>query len=148
MTGFNTTLSRSLGPNFGTASREMDDLFNRLFHTNGDSASRQWMSPVSIWEEGDRFHLELEAPGVSADNIDLTFEDGRLKVSVQRMQSDDDSRKYLHNERYWGEFTRTISIPESVDPESIEADYTHGVLHVQFAKRPEVMPRKIEITTR
>lgn len=150
MTGFNSTLSRSLGPNvIGVASREMDDLFDRLFHSHGNgNTARQWMPPITVWEEGEYYHLDMDLPGFAGNDIDLTFEDGRLKISATRTRDQVEDRKYLHDERCWGEITRLISIPDSVAPDSIQASYDGGVLHVQLAKRPEVMPKKIEIQTK
>ncbi len=147
MTGFNSALSRSLGPStFGVASREMDDLFDRLFHTNGNgNAARAWMPPLTAWEQGEYYYLELDLPGFRDEEIDVTFEEGRLKISASRARDDAEGRNYLHDERWWGEVTRMIAIPDSVDAESIQASYDHGVLRLQCAKRPEVMPKKIEI---
>ncbi len=148
MSNFNSTLSRSLGPSsIGISSREMDSLFDRLCYQNGSATSRQWTLPLSMYEEGECFYLEMETPGVGPDDIELTFEDGRLVATVKRCRNEDDGRNYLHDERCWGEARRLISIPDSVDPESIQANYRDGVLHVQFAKRPEVLPKKIPVTT-
>ena len=150
MKGLNSTLSRSLGPAvLGVASREMDHLFDQLIDgkANGNG-NHQWMPPMSVWEEGEYFHLELELAGLSHDDIELTFEDSRLKVAANRSRCDSEGRKYLHDERSWGEFTRLISIPESVDPDSIEANYNNGLLHVKLQKRPEVMPKRIAIVTK
>ena len=146
MKGLNSTLSRSLGPAvFGVASREMDHLFDQLIDGKANGSAHQWMPPMSIWEEGEHYHLELELPGLKTDDIELTFEDARLKVTAKRERLSIESRKYLHDERSWGEFTRLISIPESVDPDSIEASFDNGLLHVTLQKRPEVMPKRIEI---
>lgn len=147
MSNLKTNVSRSLGPNvFGIASREMDELFDRLFHTNGNGHSRQWVPPMTVWEEGECFYLELDLPGLREDDIEVTFEDSKLKISAKREREDDQNRKYLRDERNWGELDRVVSVPESVDPESIEASYDAGVLRFQFAKLPEVMPKRIEIT--
>lgn len=151
MKNVDSTLSRSLGPSFlGVASRGMDDLFDRLTegNANGKTRSHQWMPPMSIWEQGEHYHLEMELPGHNQDDIELTFEDSKLRVSAKRSRPDESEREYLHDERCWGEFTRVISIPESVDPESIEAHFEKGLLHVQLTKRPEVMPKRIQINAK
>ena len=150
MTGFNSTLSRSLGPSvIGVASREMDNLFDRLFYSEGGRSPRSWMPPVSVWEEGKHYHLEMDLPGTSREEIEITFEDGRLKISATRTQGNQNGeRRYLHDERWWGEISRSIAVPDSVDVESIHATYRDGVLHVELAKRPEVLPKKIEIAAK
>lgn len=150
MSGFSSTLSRSLGPSaLGVASREMEDLFDRLFDPNGNGHSQQWRPPISVWEESKYYHLEMDLPGIRHEDIDVSFEQGRLKISAKRAACDEPGkRKYLHDERCWGAFSRSIAIPDTVDAESIEASFHDGVLHVQLAKRPELMPKMIEITTK
>ncbi|MCA9129939.1 MAG: Hsp20/alpha crystallin family protein [Planctomycetales bacterium] len=139
---------RSLLPEaFGVAGRDLDDLFDRLFTPNTNGSASQWVAPLAIWEQGDQFHLEVELPGVSDENVDVTFEKGHLKIAVVLEKSKDENRKYLHDERTYGSMTRVISVPDTVDHESITADLKTGILHVQLTKRPELMPKKIEIKT-
>ena len=149
MSGFNAIRSRSLGPSvLGVASREMDDLFDRLFYPSGNVKSVQWMPPISVWEEGDHYCLEMDLPGLEPEEIEVTFQEGSLKISGSRSRHESEGRKYLQDERCWGDISRLIAIPDSVDPDSIEANYDDGVLRVELAKRPEVMPKKIEIATK
>jgi HSP20 family protein len=54
-------------------------------------------------------------------------------------------RKYWHNERVFGEVARVITLPDTVDPDSVEASLSDGVLHVMIAKRPETQPKKISV---
>ncbi|OYP38139.1 Hsp20/alpha crystallin family protein [Rhodopirellula sp. MGV] len=154
MSKLSSSLSRSLGPSpLAMASREMDELFDRLFQpvVGGQavrSNGRQWSAPVSIWEEGEQFHIQMDLPGFSHEDLDVSFNDGQLAITATRKRDDAESRKYLHDERHWGEVSRVIPLPDSVDPDSIEASYVDGVLSVTLAKRPEVLPKKIEIKTR
>lgn len=136
---------RSLVPEtFAVTSRAMDDLIDRLFYPTSSGAN-SWPAPLSIWEENDHFYIEAELPGVAHDSLELTFEDGRLLLSAKRAQPSNEGRKYLYNERSYGEVKRAIAIPDSVDPESIEAEFSDGMLRVRFSKRPEVLPKKIEV---
>ncbi len=125
--------------------REMDELFDRLFSpTNAGNATRKWVAPSAIWEEGEDYHIEVELPGVKREALGLTLEDGQLSITAQRDEPTGD-RKYLHNERRTGEMTRVITVPDFVDPDSISADYADGLLHIVLSKRPEVLPKKIDI---
>ncbi|MCD0463554.1 Hsp20/alpha crystallin family protein [Roseiconus lacunae] len=149
MGNLNSALSRSLGNSpLALASREMDELFDRLFHPVVTNNGRRWAPPVSIWEEGDQFHLQMDLPGFTQEDLDVSFEDGHLSVAASRTRDENESRKYLHDERHWGEVRRVIPLPDSVNPESIEATYANGVLEVVLAKRAEVLPKKIEIKTK
>ncbi|TWT88524.1 Spore protein SP21 [Pseudobythopirellula maris] len=110
--------------------------------------------PVSAWEEGDRLRLEFDAPGVTEEHVEITFDKGELSVSVERPTpalpepQDEESqptRTPLFNERTFGKTVRRLSLPETVDPDTIEASLTDGVLSVSIAKRPEAQPKRIEI---
>lgn len=134
---------------FGIASREMDDLFDRLFHGNGQSFvngnDTRWTPAASVWEQDEQFHLEMDLPGVSEDDLDVSYEDGQLTIKATRRCNHGDGCKVWHDERFWGETTRTIRVPESVDPETIEASYGAGVLHLTMKKRAEVLPKRITV---
>lgn len=137
---------------FGFASREMEDLFDRLFHNNGSSISSghraTWTPPVSIWEHDERYHIALDLPGVAEDQLDVSFEDGQLTIKATRVPVGREGWKVWHNERLWTEVSRTLRVPESVDPDSIEAHYGDGVLHLTMAKRPEVLPKRITVQSK
>lgn len=139
--------TRSLLPGaFGFAGREMDELFDRLF-TSENGPGPSVPAPMTIWEENDEFHVEVEMPGVAEDSVDVTFDKGKLTVSARRDAPESEQRKYFLSERRYGELSRVISVPDEVDPESISATFTSGLLHVTLAKRPSELPRKIEIKT-
>jgi HSP20 family protein len=133
---------------FGSVQREMDQLFDHFFGpTNGGSTvAARWFAPAALWEAEGKFHVELELPGVKSDAIDITFEDQALRVKATRVAADD-QRKYWHSERAYGEVTRVINLPDTVDPDSIEAQLADGVLHLSIAKRPETQPKKISVKT-
>ena len=90
------------------------------------------------------FHIELDAPGVAKEDVDLTFDKGTLQVSLERKVPEGD-RTNWHNERGFGKVTRSVSLPDTVDPATIAAELTNGVLHVTITKRPESQPKKIEV---
>ena len=131
---------------FGGVQREMDQLCDHFFGpTNGGSTvAARWLAPAAMWEAEGQFHVELELPGVKSDDIDITFEDQALRVKATRKPAETE-RKYLHNERAYGEVTRLVSLPDTADPDSIEAQLADGVLHLSIAKRPETQPKKINV---
>ncbi|GAB5402724.1 MAG: Hsp20/alpha crystallin family protein [Aureliella sp.] len=122
----------------------MDDLFDRLF-TGENNHHDHVSAPTAIWEEADHFHIEMELPGISEDNVEVTFEKGQLTIAANREAADSTDRKYLVNERSFGKVMRTISVSDEVDPDSIEASFTSGLLHVTLAKRPSELPKKIQV---
>lgn len=134
-------LSRALP---GTLS-EVDSFLNSVFATPSRVASQvSWSAPASLWEADEKLHLELDAPGVTAENVEVTVENGELSVQLER-SAGEDPPTFAYNERRFGKVTRTVDLPDTVDPESVEAQLRDGVLYVSIAKRPETKPRRIEV---
>jgi HSP20 family protein len=137
-----STLTKNrVGQLFPGSVREFDNLVNHFFRSEG---ALMWHAPASIWEADNMFHIELDAPGVAKENVELTFENGTLQVTLERKLPEGE-RTNWHNERGFGKVTRTVSLPDTVDPSSIAAELTSGVLHVTIGKRPETQPKKIEV---
>jgi HSP20 family protein len=120
---------------------EFDNLFNHFFRAEEVG---MWRAPASIWEVADMYHVELDTPGVQKEDVELTFDKGTLHVALER-KAPEGERTHWHNERGYGKVTRSVSLPDTVDPNSITAELTNGVLHVTIAKRPESQPKKIEV---
>ncbi len=120
---------------------EFDSLFNHFFRAEEVA---MWRAPASIWEADNVFHLEVDAPGVAKENVELTFEKGTLQITLERKAPEGERTNY-HNERGYGKVSRSVSLPETVDPNTITAELTNGVLHVTISKLPEAQPKKIEV---
>ncbi|MEO1496171.1 MAG: Hsp20/alpha crystallin family protein [Planctomycetota bacterium] len=123
---------------------DLDTLVSNFFApARAVAASTGWGGAASVYEADNQFHLELDAPGVSAEQVDLQVENGQLTVTLDRPQPED--RRFAYNERRFGKVARTLELPDTVDAETIEANLTNGVLHVTIAKRPETQPRRIDV---
>ena len=120
---------------------EFDTLFNHFFRAE-DVAT--WRAPASIWEADNTFHIEVDAPGVTKDDVELTFEKGALQITLER-KAPEGERTTWHNERGYGKVSRSVSLPDTVDPGTITAELNNGVLHVTIAKLPEAQPKRIDV---
>ena len=120
---------------------EFDTLFNQFFRSEGGVS---WHAPVSIWEADNTFHVEADAPGVTKEDVEITFDKGTLQISLERKAPEGD-RTNWHNESGYGKVSRSFSLPDTVDPSTITAELTNGVLHVTIAKLPEAQPKKIDV---
>ena len=109
---------------------EFDTLFNHFFRPEEVA---MWRAPASIWEADNTFHIEVDAPGVKKEDVELTFDKGALQVTLER-KGPEGQRTNWHNERGYGKISRSVSLPDSVDPETITAELTNGVLHVTINK--------------
>lgn len=125
--------------------REMDQVFDTFFGANGNGNGHAtgYSAPASLGEEEGRWCVEVDLPGVKQEDIDITLEKNTLRITAERKGPED--RKYWHQERAYGRFERLFTLPETVNPESIEAELREGVLYLTLAKRPESQPRKISV---
>jgi len=137
----NALQQNRVGGLFSTNLPEFDKLVNQFFRTDEVA---MWRAPASIWEADNTFHIEIDAPGVAKENVELTFEKGALQITLDR-HAPEGERTHWHNERGYGKVSRSVSLPDTVDPESITAELTNGVLHVSITKRPETLPKKIDV---
>lgn len=130
-----------LGRRMAAGVPEFDTLFNQFFRSEGGAT---WHTPVSIWEADNVFHVEVDAPGVTKEDVDITFEKGTLQVTLER-KAPEGERTNWHSERGYGKVSRSFSLPDTVDPNTIGAELTNGVLHVTISKLPEAQPKKIDV---
>ncbi len=127
--------------------RDMNDLFyNRLRGESDAEIHAGWRPEVDVFEDAERFVLSAELPGLNQDEVDIQVEDQALTLSGERkMEFEEKKESYHRIERTYGKFSRTFSLPETVDAEKILAEYRQGVLRVTIPKKPQVLPKKISI---
>ncbi len=123
---------------------EFNSMMEQFLGANAGSGIQAYYVPASVWEDSNAYHVELDVPGVMREHVELTFEKGTLCISTKR-QAPEESRAGLVDERRYGRVTRTVTLPESIDPETIAAELNNGVLHVSIAKKPEAQPKRIEV---
>lgn len=140
----NCTSKNRLQNYFPAQLSEVDALFNQFFGPGLKSIQRAYFAPASVWEEDDSYHVQLDVPGVAKEDVEITFDKGKLSIAVERKAPEERSNRH-HEERTYGKAVREIAISSQVDPESVTAELTDGVLHVAVTKTPEAQPRRIEV---
>lgn len=123
---------------------------NRLF---GDALTgstgeefREWLPVVDIFERGDDVVLRAEVPGVKRDALDLSVEGNVLTLRGHRSRDETIEEQHYHRiERSYGSFTRSFTLPTSVDSNRIEATYNDGILEVVLPKAEEAKPKRIAV---
>jgi HSP20 family protein len=134
-----------------TLQQEMNRLFGTFFDGQAvgagePRAARRWVPSVDLLEQGENFVLRADLPGVSEDDVKIELEDNVLTISGQRRSEHEEHKEgYYRLERASGSFSRSLSLPEGVDPSAIEARFEAGVLEVQIPKPEERQPHRIEI---
>jgi HSP20 family protein len=129
----------------------MNRLFNTFFEGtpggNGSAAGRRWIPAMDLVETGDEFVLRADLPGVSGDDVKIELEGGVLTVSGERkVEREQNEQGYVRLERSAGSFTRSLTLPDGIDPDSIKASFDRGVLEVRIPKPERSKPRKVAIS--
>jgi HSP20 family protein len=130
---------------------EMNRLFSTFFEpTPGGSGSgaalRRWSPAMDLVETDDNFVLRADLPGVAENDVKIEFEDNVLTVSGERKAGHEENKKgYYRVERSYGSFSRTLTLPEGVDADAINASFDKGVLEVKIPKPEQRKPRKVAI---
>ncbi len=105
-----------------------------------------WPPAVDISERKDAYLVAAELPGVKAEDLEITFEDGLLTIQGERRFAHDSAEEKMHRtERYYGAFRRSITLPSHVEADKIEASVQDGVLQVLVPKTPEVQAKRIQV---
>lgn len=130
--------------------RQMDRVFDDFWRGDWPRSSRWtgWDTPaLDIHETDKTYTVEVPLPGVKPEDIQVKMQNGVLTVSgeIQEPKREDDGEKVVVRERYYGKFSRSVSLPQSVDEEKVEATYENGVLVLTLPKIPEAQPRLIEV---
>lgn len=137
-------------PAHDVASMEVDRL-NRMFANFFDDQVRHsWTPAVDIYETGETNHevvLKAELPEMKREDISITFENQVLTIRGERRLDESVRRdRYQRFERPYGTFSRSFTIPSTIDAARISASYRDGVLTVRLPQREEAKPKQIEVT--
>ena len=126
-----------------TLNRALDQAFN------GVGGSRVWVPALDVAERGDAYLIYAELPGVSPEQVDVSFEQNVLTIRGTKPASFDVSTdgevRVFAAERVHGSFERAVRLPEFVDADRIEASFTNGLLTVTVPKAQAAQPRRITI---
>jgi HSP20 family protein len=131
----------------------LQDQVNRLFEDNftrdrsGHADLATWAPSVDIYETENELVIKADLPDVQDEDIDVRVENNMLTIRGERkFEKDVNEDDYLRVERAYGPFMRSFSLPNTVNSESIRAEYRNGVLILQMAKREESKPKQIKIS--
>ena len=131
----------------------LQDRMNRLFRDNFGTDSREepltttaFAPPVDVYEDEHNITLKIEVPGIEEKDIDVRIENNTLTVHGERkFEKEEKEENYRRVERQYGSFTRSFTLPNTVNAESVQANYDKGVLKVKMAKKAEARPKQIKV---
>ena len=129
----------------------LQDRMNRLFRDNygeGQEAlsTSTFAPPVDVYEDEHNVTLKIEVPGIDEKDIDVQIENNLLTVHGERkFEKEEKEENFRRVERQYGSFTRSFTLPSTVNPEQVQAHYDKGILKIQLAKKAEAKPKQIKV---
>lgn len=129
---------------------EVNRLFGTFFDTQAGAgsgvAARRWVPALDLVEDGEQYVLRADLPGVREDDVKVELDDGVLTISGERKSEHEERRDgYRRIERASGSFSRSLALPDGVDPERIDARFENGVLEVRVPKPEQRKPHRVAI---
>jgi HSP20 family protein len=130
----------------------LQDRINRVFRESytgnqDDSLTTSSFAPaVDVYEDEHKVSLKIEVPGIEEKDIDVRVENNTLTVHGERkIEKEEKEENYRRVERQYGSFTRTFTLPQTVDTENVSANYDKGVLKITLPKKAEAKPKQIKV---
>ena len=128
--------------------REIDRLFDR-FHGDDEGVPSVWAPRMDVSESENSYTIRMDIPGVNEEDLAVEFGDDQLTISGERKtDTTEEGEVFLRQERTYGAFYRSFSLPRTVEGEGIEATFENGVLNIVIPKVEEAKPRRIEVGKR
>jgi len=129
-------------PTFGRLSSLRDEL-DSLF----DSSLTGWLPALDVHENKDNFTVRVELPGFKREDIQVSLQDGVLTISGERKEEKVSEETEVHRqERYYGKFSRALTLPTAVAADKVKATYKDGVLTITLPKAEEAKPKQIDVS--
>ena len=127
----------------------MNRLFRESYSPEGPEealTTTSYAPPVDIYEDEHNITLKLEVPGIDEKDIDVRIENTTLTVHGERkIEKEEKEENYRRVERHYGAFTRTFTLPTTVDSEKVSANYDKGELKIALPKKAEAKPKQIKV---
>ena len=131
----------------------LQDRMNRLFRDSYNDAGQdeslttsRFAPAVDVYEDEQQVTLKIEVPGIDEKDIDVRVENNTLTVQGERkIEKEEKEENYRRVERQYGSFTRTFTLPQTVDSEKVSASYEKGVLKITLPKKAEAKPKQIKV---
>ena len=130
-----------------TIQNEMNRLFNTFFDQPGPtSTARRWLPPMDLLETAEHYVLRADLPGLSDGDVNVQLQDNVLTVSGERNAEHEQQQEGYHRlERAFGAFSRSLTLPDGVDPDAVQAHFDRGVLEIKIPKPEQRKPRQVQI---
>jgi len=125
----------------------MNSLFGNLNNeTESPLTTASFTPAVDVYEDEKKVVLKLEVPGIEEKDLDVRVENHTLTVKGERKFEKEEKEENFHRiERRYGSFVRSFTLPNTVDTDTVKADFDNGVLSIRLSKRAEAKPKQIKV---
>ncbi len=136
-------------PGMSSIQEEMNRMFDRFFR-GGDlseiGTAGMWLPPIDLSETSDKITVKAEIPGMDPKEIDISIQGDTLIIKGEKKEEKEEKGKnYYRMERRYGNFSRSVDLPTSVDTNKVTAECKNGVLEITMQKKEEVKPKQISV---
>lgn len=134
-----------------TLQNEMNRLFNTFFDQppatgRGGASGRRWIPAMDLVETKDHYVLRADLPGLSDEEVNIQLQDNVLTISGERTAEHETQQEgYYRLERAFGGFSRSLTLPDGIDPDAVHAQFDRGVLELRIPKPEQKKPRQVQI---
>jgi HSP20 family protein len=134
-----------------TLQNEMNRLFNTFFDQppaagRGGAPGRRWIPAMDLVETKDHYVLRADLPGLSDEEVNVQLQDNVLTISGERKAEHETQQEgYYRLERAFGGFSRSLTLPDRIDPDAVHAHFDRGVLELRIPKPEQKKPRRVQI---
>lgn len=135
-------------PSASTSTDLLGDFMNLHFplFSQEKPGSSQWSPPLDLHDNKETFAVTLEAPGLKKEDFEILWHEGALQIATERKEEKSESeRTCFRRERFYGRFSRSVTLPAEVQADKISATYQDGVLTVTLPKAEQAKPKQIHI---
>ena len=109
-------------------------------------AMGSFIPPVDVYEDTNQVMLKLEVPGIKQEDLDVHVENQTLTVKGERkFEKNEKEENFQRIERRYGSFTRSFTLPQTVDTSAVKANYEHGLLTISLAKKEAAKPKQVKV---
>ncbi|HYW79748.1 MAG TPA: Hsp20/alpha crystallin family protein [Thermoguttaceae bacterium] len=131
---------------------EMDRLLSGVAEYTATSAGlwpriSRGQHAVNLWEDGDTLNVELEVPGLSSDQVEISVVSGELTIGLNRPNNKEEGVLFHRRERWFGQVKRVLRLPFDVDADRVAAELNDGILKITLPKAESAKPRKIAVAS-
>jgi HSP20 family protein len=134
-------------PDFGVFGlhREIDRLFSQLAQGMGPNGAQNLIPNIDISETDKAIEISAEMPGLERKDVEISIEDDTLTIRGEKKIEEDQKDKNVHSERSYGVFLRMLQLPPGIDPSTVQATMSNGVLKITIPKPAKPEPKRIEV---